>query len=74
MALPPEPMPPRPVWFGYIAVDDVDAKPKELRQLAAALTGRRLHSVQGAGAAAARDDADGFDRLARVAQQRLREV
>lgn len=26
MTLPPEQMPPRPVWFGYIAADDVDAK------------------------------------------------
>lgn len=30
MTLPPAQMPPRPVWFGYIAVDDVDAKAKEI--------------------------------------------
>jgi len=30
MTLPQEQMPPRPVWFGYIAVDDVDAKAKEI--------------------------------------------
>jgi uncharacterized protein len=30
MTLPPEQMPPRPVWFGYIAVDDVDAKANEI--------------------------------------------
>jgi hypothetical protein len=30
MSLPPEQMPPRPVWFGYIAVDDVDAKASEI--------------------------------------------
>jgi predicted enzyme related to lactoylglutathione lyase len=30
MTLPPEQMPPRPVWFGYIAADDVDAKSKEI--------------------------------------------
>jgi predicted enzyme related to lactoylglutathione lyase len=30
MTLPPEQMPPRPVWFGYIAVDDVDAKARDI--------------------------------------------
>jgi len=30
MTLPPEQRPPRPVWFGYIAVDDVDAKVVEV--------------------------------------------
>ncbi len=30
MTLPPEQMPPRPVWFGYIAVDDIDAKAAEI--------------------------------------------
>ena len=30
MTLPPEQMPPRPVWFGYIAVDNVDAKAAEI--------------------------------------------
>jgi predicted enzyme related to lactoylglutathione lyase len=30
MTLPPEQMPPRPVWFGYIASDDVDAKAAEI--------------------------------------------
>lgn len=30
MSLPPEQMPPRPVWFGFIAVDDVDAKAAEI--------------------------------------------
>jgi predicted enzyme related to lactoylglutathione lyase len=30
MTLPPAQMPPRPVWFGYIAADDVDAKAKEI--------------------------------------------
>ena len=29
MSLPPEQMPPRPVWFGFIGVDDVDAKAAE---------------------------------------------
>ena len=28
--LPPEQMPPRPVWLGYIAVEDVDAKAAEI--------------------------------------------
>lgn len=32
MTLPPGQMPPRPVWFGYIAVHDVDAKAAELAQ------------------------------------------
>jgi predicted enzyme related to lactoylglutathione lyase len=31
MTLPSAQMPPRPVWFGYIAVDDVDAKVEELK-------------------------------------------
>jgi predicted enzyme related to lactoylglutathione lyase len=30
MTLPAEEMPPRPVWFGYIAADDVDAKAAEI--------------------------------------------
>lgn len=30
MTLPPEQMPPRPVWFGYIAANDVDAKVAEI--------------------------------------------
>lgn len=30
MTLPPPQMPPRPAWFGYIAVDDVDAKAKQI--------------------------------------------
>jgi uncharacterized protein len=30
MTLPPEQMPPRPVWFGYIAAADVDAKASEI--------------------------------------------
>ncbi len=30
MTLPPGEMPPRPVWFGYVGVDDVDAKAKEI--------------------------------------------
>jgi predicted enzyme related to lactoylglutathione lyase len=30
MTLPAEQMPPRPVWFGYIAADDVDAKAGEI--------------------------------------------
>lgn len=30
MSLPPEQMPPRPVWCGYIAADDVDAKAAEI--------------------------------------------
>ncbi|HTI02434.1 MAG TPA: VOC family protein [Acidisoma sp.] len=30
MTLPAAQMPPRPIWFGYIAVDDVDAKAKEI--------------------------------------------
>jgi uncharacterized protein len=30
ISLPPEQMPPRPVWFGYIGVDDVDAKATEI--------------------------------------------
>jgi predicted enzyme related to lactoylglutathione lyase len=30
MTLPPAQMPPRPVWFGYIAADDVDAKANEI--------------------------------------------
>lgn len=30
MRLPPEQMPPRPVWFGYVAADDVDAKAGEV--------------------------------------------
>lgn len=32
MALPAEQMPPRPVWFGYIAAEDVDAKAREIAQ------------------------------------------
>ncbi len=31
MMLPPELAPPRPVWFGYIAVDDVDSKAEEIK-------------------------------------------
>lgn len=31
MTLPPAEMPPRPVWLGYIAVDDVDAKATEIK-------------------------------------------
>jgi predicted enzyme related to lactoylglutathione lyase len=31
MTLPPEQMPPRPVWFGYVAATDVDAKATEIR-------------------------------------------
>ncbi len=30
MRLPPEQMPPRPAWFGYIAADDVDAKAADI--------------------------------------------
>ena len=30
MTLPPDQMPPRPTWFGYIAADDVDAKVAEV--------------------------------------------
>jgi uncharacterized protein len=30
MTLPPEQMPPHPVWSGYVAVDDVDAKAAEI--------------------------------------------
>lgn len=30
VTLPPEQMPPRPIWCGYIAVDDVDAKAAEV--------------------------------------------
>jgi predicted enzyme related to lactoylglutathione lyase len=30
MTLPPEQMPPRPLWFGYIQADDVDAKTAEI--------------------------------------------
>lgn len=30
LRLPPEQMPPRPAWFGYIAVEDVDAKAAEI--------------------------------------------
>jgi uncharacterized protein len=31
MTLPPEQMPPSPVWFGYVGVDDVDAKAAEIK-------------------------------------------
>jgi hypothetical protein len=31
MTLPADQMPPRPVWFGYIGVDDVDAKANEIK-------------------------------------------
>ena len=37
MTLPPEQMPPRPVWFGYIAVDDVDAKAAEIKAAGGAI-------------------------------------
>ena len=40
MTLPPEQMPPRPVWFGYIAVDDVDAKAEEIEA-----AGGRIHKA-----------------------------
>ncbi len=30
ITLPPEQMPPRPAWFGYVAVEDVDAKTAEV--------------------------------------------
>lgn len=30
ITLPPEQMPPRPAWFGYVAADDVDAKAVEI--------------------------------------------
>lgn len=38
MTLPPERMPPRPSWFGYIAVKDVDAKAAEIEA-----AGGRIH-------------------------------
>ncbi len=38
MTLPPEQMPPRPTWFGYIATDDVDAKAAEIET-----AGGRIH-------------------------------
>lgn len=43
MTLPPAQMPPRPVWFGYLAVDDVDAKAKDIETAggAFALVGMR---------------------------------
>lgn len=31
MSLPAEQMPPRPVWFGYVGVEDVDAKAEEVK-------------------------------------------
>ena len=37
MTLPPAQMPPRPVWFGYIAVEDVDAKAEELKAAGGAI-------------------------------------
>jgi uncharacterized protein len=40
MSLPPEQMPPRPVWFGYIAANDVDAKAAEI-----AAAGGRIHKA-----------------------------
>jgi uncharacterized protein len=37
MTLPAEQMPPRPVWFGYIAADNVDAKAKEIEAAGGAI-------------------------------------
>ena len=37
MTLPADQMPPRPVWFGYIGVDDVDAKAKEIEAAGGAI-------------------------------------
>ena len=88
MTLPPEQMPPFPLWFGYIAVADVDAKaaelaaaggnifkpPQDIPQIGRFAVVNRsakcgLHAVQTQRrtAAAARDDANGFNRLARAA-------
>jgi uncharacterized protein len=40
MTLPPAQMPPRPVWFGYVGVADVDAKAAEI-----AAAGGRIHKA-----------------------------
>jgi predicted enzyme related to lactoylglutathione lyase len=37
MTLPPAQMPPRPVWFGYIGVDDVDARANEIKAAGGAI-------------------------------------
>jgi predicted enzyme related to lactoylglutathione lyase len=37
MTLPPAEMPPHPVWFGYIAVDDVDAKAEQIEAACGAI-------------------------------------